>query len=230
MLSRCVHVARAFDGDYARSTMDRAPAPSDLVSGRTRGIHHPDRRVARAQGQWIRPRSKMLLTAVAAVVSTLITACGPEERPQARYVPLAELEKVFGPIITAANHPTSDQNGTGDRLGLFRDAENTIWGLPLIIANDGQVLGCAPAGVRDARITDTYPEGLTIIGATNVPSGHRGGTGKLELVLRDTRGNVRWQAVNGAQTASGPVCWAQEPPGPRQSLGYYRLAPAVGGK
>ena len=100
--------------------------------------------------------SQTRMAALAAVVATLATACDREERPQAPYVPLAELEKVYGPIITAGNHPTPDQSGTGDRLGLFLDAQGTLWGLPVIIASDGQVLGCAPAGLHDATITDTY--------------------------------------------------------------------------
>jgi hypothetical protein len=91
------------------------------------------------------------------MVIVLATACGPEERPQAEYVPIADLERVYGPLLTAGNHPTGDQNGTGDRLGLFRDADGTIWGLPLMIRSDGQVLGCAPAGLHDAEVTDTYP-------------------------------------------------------------------------
>jgi len=31
----------------------------------------------------------------------------------APYVPLAELEAVYGPLITAGNHPTSDQSNGG---------------------------------------------------------------------------------------------------------------------
>ena len=164
--------------------------------------------------------------AMVCVVAVATVACGPEERPQAQYVPIAELEKTYGSIITAGNHPTGDQNGTGDRLALFRDADDTIWGLPVTVASDGRVLGCAPPELHDAKVTDTYPAGVTIVGASNAPTGHRGGTGTLELVLRDTRGNVSWKPVQGAHTASGPVCKAQVPPGPRQDLGYYRLAPA----
>ena len=161
-----------------------------------------------------------------ALLPWLIAACGSRERPQAQYIPVAELEKVYGPIVTAGNHPTGDQNGTGERLGFFRDADGTIWGLPIVIANDGQVLGCAPPGLHDANITDNYPAGAAIIGASNAPTGHRGGTGTLELVLRDERGNVSWQPVKSAHTPAGPVCRAQVPPGPLQDLGYYRLAPA----
>src|SRR6476646_7163845 len=122
-------------------------------------------------------------------IAVILTACSAhKDRPRASYVPLAELEAVYGPLITAGNHPTGDQSGTGDRLGLFRDAGGTIWGLPLAVAADGTVLGCAPPAVRDAPVTDTYPAGATIIGATNEPTGWRGGTGKLELLLREPQG------------------------------------------
>ena len=161
------------------------------------------------------------------LLALLVTACGPAERPEAAYVPIAELEKSYGPIVTAGNHPTGDQNGTGDRLGLFRDASGTIWGLPLRIEGDGRVLACAPSWLREAKVTDTYPAGLTIVGTSNAPTGHRGGTGTVELVLRDARGNLRWQAVNGAHSTAGPICRAQVPPGPEQDLGYYRLVPAA---
>src|SRR5438876_601384 len=129
----------------------------------------------------------------------LLTACSThKDRPRAQYVPLTEIESMFGPLITAGNHPTGDQSGTGDRLGLFRDAGGTIWGLPLSVAADGTVLGCAPPAVRDAPVTDTYPAGATIIGATNEPTGWRGGTGKLELLLREPKGKTLWRAVSGS--------------------------------
>ena len=136
-------------------------------------------------------------------IAVILTACSAhKDRPRASYVPLAELEAVYGPLITAGNHPTGDQSGTGDRLGLFRDAGGTIWGLPVAIMADGTVVGC-----------------------TNEPTGWRGGTGKLELLLRDAHGNIQWRAVNGSHIDAGPVCWAQDPPGPKQRLLYYRLAP-----
>src|ERR1700680_4121096 len=59
---------------------------------------------------------------VAAAIALLARGSSHQERPRAPYVPLAELEAVYGPLIMAGNHPTSDQSGTGDRLGLFRDA------------------------------------------------------------------------------------------------------------
>jgi hypothetical protein len=148
--------------------------------------------------------------------------------PRASFVPLEDLEHVYGHLITAGNHPTPDQNGTGDRLGLFLDTNGTIWGLPLTISPGGAVLGCAPPALHDSKITDTYPTGATIIGATNESTGWRGGTGKLELLLRGPHGGIHWRAVNGARMAPGPVCWAQESPGPPQQLQYYRLVQVTG--
>jgi hypothetical protein len=90
------------------------------------------------------------------------------------------------------------------------------------------VLGCAPPELHDLKITDTYPARADIIGATNEPTGWRGGTGKLELQLRDPNGGIHCRAVSSAQMAPGSVCWAQESPGPPQKLEYYRLAPVTG--
>ena len=110
---------------------------------------------------------------------------------------------------------------TGRRAG-----SHTLWGLPLAVAQDGTVLGCAPQALHDAPVTDRLAaEATDIIGATNAPTGWRGGTGRLELLFRDKSGNVQWQAVASGALTAGPACWAQEPPGPRQRLQYYRLAP-----
>lgn len=160
------------------------------------------------------------------LIAVLFTACtSHKERPRASYVPLSQIESAFGPLVTAGNHPTADQMGTGDRVGFFRDSTGTIWGLPLMIAENGSVLVCAPATLRDASVTDHYPAGSTVIGATNEPTGWRGGTGKLELLLRQGEGKIEWRAVSGSHIDVGPVCWAQDPPGPKQLLLYYRLAP-----
>jgi hypothetical protein len=158
------------------------------------------------------------------LITLFFTACSShKDRPRAPYVPLAQIEKIFGPLVTAGNHPTADQTGTGDRLGLFRDFSGTIWGLPLAVADNGSVLVCVPNTMRDAQVTDHYPAGSTVIGATNEPTGLRGGTGKL---LREEQGKIEWRPVSGSQIDVGPVCWAQDPPGPKQLLLYYRLAPS----
>ncbi len=82
----------------------------------------------------------------------LIAASGCQpERPRVAYgVPVAQLEQSYGRLITASNMPTPDQNGTGDRLGLFRDDSGTIWGIPLTIGENGSVIGCAPHTLREA--------------------------------------------------------------------------------
>jgi len=163
----------------------------------------------------------------AAVISALLLAgCGSSTRSGGQpYSPLAELEGTYGPLITAGNHPTPDQHGTGDRVGLFRDAKGTVWGLPIVISAGGEVMACAPPELHDAKVTGSFPASDSIIGSTNTPTGWRGGTGKLELLLRDTSGKVHWIGVSGGDL-QGPACWAQELPGPPQRLQYYRLVPA----
>jgi hypothetical protein len=152
------------------------------------------------------------------------TGCGARhDPPRVLYEPLASVEARYGALITAGNHPTLHQNGTGERVGLFKDGKGTVWGLPMTISGSGEILACAPPSMRDSKVTDTFPEGSVIIGATNEPTGWRGGTGDLELLLRDKHGTVLRQLVHGAQLASGPVCWAPEFPGPPQQLLYFRL-------
>ncbi len=60
--------------------------------------------------------------------------------------------------------------------------------------------------------SDTLPADVVeIVGAANEPNGWRGGTGKLELVVRDSHGVLRWHSVAGAEIESGQVCWSQSP-------------------
>jgi hypothetical protein len=157
-----------------------------------------------------------------------LEGCGAHREPaRASYISLAEVEATYGRLITAGNHPTPQQNGTGERVGLFEDASGTIWGIPLTIESGGAILACAPPELLKADVTDTFPAGSTIIGATNQPTGYREGTGQLELVLRDAHGTTRHQVVGGARLASGPTCWAPQSPGPPQQLDYYRLIPSA---
>lgn len=159
----------------------------------------------------------------------LVASCSRPEPPRAAYVPIAQLEHSYGRLITVSNAPTPDQHGTGDRLGLFRDDSGTVWGIPLTISDDGSVLGCAPAALREAPVSDTLPpDAVEIVGAANEPTGWRGGTGKLELLLRDAHGGLRWHSVAAAEIKTGPVCWSQSPP--VQPLKYYRLVKAGVGK
>ncbi len=93
---------------------------------------------------------------ILAVVAAVLAACnGHCEPPRAPYVPLAGLEGQYGTLIIAGNHPTNDINGTGDRMGLFRDAGGTVWGLPLTIASGGAVLGCVPPSTTRRSRTPT---------------------------------------------------------------------------
>ena len=155
----------------------------------------------------------------------LVASCNPAKQPQAAYVPISQLEQSYGRLITVSNAPTPQQHGTGDRLGLFRDSSGTVWGIPLTIADNGSVLGCAPTTLREAPVSDTLPaDAVEIVGAANEPNGWRGGTGKLELLLRDAQGTLHWHSVAALDLKTGPVCWSQSPP--EQPLKYYRLIKA----
>ena len=80
------------------------------------------------------------------VLSIFLLGCsGNKHLPKAPFVPVTKLESEFGPLITAANHPTANQLGTGTPVGLFRDSDGTIWGLPLSVTAEGKVLGCVPS-------------------------------------------------------------------------------------
>lgn len=173
------------------------------------------------------PLPRWVLCSAVAAAALIHAGCGNRPaRPRASYVPVKQLEALYGRLITAANHPTPDQHGTGDRLGLFLDRTGTVWGLPLAMAEDGTVLGCAPSALSKAPVTGELPvNAAEIVGATNAPTGWRGGTGQLELVFRDESGELHWRAVASGALAAGAQCWAQEPPGPAQRLEYYRLAP-----
>src|SRR5271170_959718 len=91
-------------------------------------------------------RSISILAALAAIATG---SCADRRQPErAPYLPLTEIEATYGPLMTAGNHPTPDQNGSGERVGLFRDASGTVWGLPLAAGSNGAVLACAPPQVR----------------------------------------------------------------------------------
>jgi hypothetical protein len=172
----------------------------------------------------IRNARALLPCGCLAMTIFLVASCRrSEQRPRATFAPIAQLEQSFGRLIIVSNVPTPDQHGTGDRVGLFQDDSGTIWGIPLTIDENGRVLGCAPPSLRESPVSDTLPaDTVDIVGAANEPSGWRGGTGKLELLLRDTQGQLYWHPVASAKISSGPVCWSQSPP--EIPLDYYRLA------
>jgi hypothetical protein len=211
------HATRKFDGWTARS------------AGRPIAYYATNRLTMTAM---IRARASQFGVAATTIVifAIILTACGKShDVARAPYLPLSDVEATYGKLITAGNHPTPDQHGTGERVGIFQDATGNIWGLPLTIKSDGTVFACAPERLRDAKITGTIPGSSVVVGSTNEPTGWRGGTGDLELLLRDPQGTIHWQAVHSAALAEGPVCWAPESPGPAQRLQYYRLARADAG-
>lgn len=164
-------------------------------------------------------------TLAVAALSLACFSCGSRHSGgQSPYRPIGDVESVYGPMIAAANHPTADQHGTGEPIGLFRDASGTIWGLALEI--DGNIVSaCAPASLRDAGITGDIDAESTIVGAANEPTGWRGGTGDINLLMPDRGGRLYRQMVYGGQLPGDTACWAKGVPGPRQRLPYYRLAP-----
>lgn len=97
-----------------------------------------------------------------------------------------------------------------------------ILGIPLTISGDGSAVGCAPPALRDAPVSDRLPANTAeIVGAANEPNGWRGGTGKLELLLRDEQGGLRWHPVGAVEIKTDPICWSQSLP--VQLLEYYRF-------
>lgn len=164
---------------------------------------------------------------VMAITVILIASLGcerqkPKKRETTYKVPVSQLEKDYGRLITVANMPTTDQNGTGDRLGLFQDENDTFWGIPLTRDADGKVIGCVAASLREVPVSDTLPaDTAEILGAANEPTGWRGGTGNLELLLRNKQDGLIWYSVKETETKLEPVCWSQSDP--VQPLPFYRL-------
>ena len=81
-----------------------------------------------------------------------------------------------------------------------------------MIADNGDLLGCAPPKLREFSITDTLPDDVEIVGATNEPNGWREGTGKLELLLRNKKGELNRRPITAGEVKDGLVCWSQSPP------------------
>lgn len=168
----------------------------------------------------------LFLTALVAA----LTSCNQQEKPRVPFVPLADVASRYGELVGVGNHPTPNQHGNGERIGLFRAADGTIWGLPLTLGKAGEILVCAAPDLSDAPVTDRLPAGgITILGTTNEPTGWRGGTGRLEIVIRDANGSVRSQTVGSGETPGLSACWAPDlvdgRTQPQQRLHYYRLAP-----
>jgi hypothetical protein len=143
--------------------------------------------------------------------------------PQSTYVPIEAVEAEYGRLLTVGNHPTPDQFGNGERVGLFASREGTLWGLPIAVGIDGSLLACAPAALHDAPVTGKLPKGTEVVGAANLPTGWRGGTGDLEFILRNSHGHLSRSIAKSADLPRSSACWTPAQPGPRQRLQYYRL-------
>ena len=147
----------------------------------------------------------------------MLVSCGHHDsnRPHAAYVPLAQLESVYGRLITAGNHPTPDQE-------IKRRSGWLVLRTPA--APSGACRSRSRMAVKcwvvlrtnfaSAEVAGRLSDRRHDLGRDRRADRWRGGTGKLELLLRRSNGEIRWSAVNGGQTSDGPVCWAQELPGP----------------
>ncbi|MDH3492047.1 MAG: hypothetical protein OEM82_00735 [Acidobacteriota bacterium] len=151
-----------------------------------------------------------------------VSAC-VEERPRHGYTNSAEeLEKRFGKIITVANLPTPDQYGTGDKIGLFRDKDDTFWGIPVSVGENQSLVGCAPPNLDSIQVSDTLPsDTVKIVGAANEPTDWRGGTGSLKLLLLTSQNKLRWRTVKAVSLETNSVCWSKSDP--VHPLEFYRL-------
>jgi hypothetical protein len=157
-------------------------------------------------------------TSFAVAVVIAAAACSSCARrhdgERALYQPIAAVESTYGPLIAAGNHPTADPHGTGERVGLFRDASGSIWGLPLSFDRNDAVLACAPPALRAAKVTDGFDAGSSVIASTNQPTGWRGGSGEIELLLRDPVAGVM-EFESAALRVDGAICrLAAAPDGP----------------
>ncbi len=156
-------------------------------------------------------------------LAALLSACEKEPPPPSTYTISAEdLEKRFGKIIEVANIPTPDQHGTGDKMGLFHDKQDTFWGVPVSVGENQSLVGCAPPELEKAPVSDTLPsDTVEIVGVTNEPTAWRGGTGELKLVLRTSQNKLRWHTVKSITLETDSVCWSKSEP--VQALKFYRL-------
>jgi hypothetical protein len=96
-----------------------------------------------------------------------------------------------------------------------------------MITSNGAVLVCVPPGLHYTKVTDTYPADARVIGATNQPTGHREGTGKLELVMQGPNDEIKLLGVNAGEMADEAVCWSRNMPLEARPLSIIglRLAP-----
>jgi hypothetical protein len=165
---------------------------------------------------------KLFIGLICLLLTGLLSSC-VEERPRHAYkISPEELERRFGRIVTVANMPTPDQNGTGDKMGLFRDKDDTFWGVPVSVGENQSLVGCAPRELEEAKVSDTLPSDTKeIIGAANEPTAWRGGTGELKLLLRTHQNKLRWKTINALSLETDSVCWSKSEP--VQSLKFYRL-------
>jgi len=174
-----------------------------------------------SRSRWIRPIVSFVSLSLIGLAS-LFSAC-EEKRPGAVFnVSAEELEERFGQIIEVANIPTPAQHGTGDKMGLFQDKEDTFWGVPVSVGPGQSLVGCAPPDLEKISVSDTLPsDTVEIVGATNEPTSWRAGTGALKLLVRTSQNRLRWQTVKSVTLETDSPCWSTADP--VRALGFYRL-------
>lgn len=132
----------------------------DSLSSRSGSVYH---RAVRSPAQ-----RQGAISTVSAIVA--VTACvRRSEPPRASLVPLIDLEDTFGNLITAGNHPIPDQNGTGDRLGLFLELMEPFGAYRSRLCPQARCW-LAPPALHGAAVTDRYSAGATVVGATDEPT------------------------------------------------------------
>jgi hypothetical protein len=150
----------------------------------------------------------VVLAAVA--VSALKKHGGRGAHDVVAYLPVAELESGWGRLIAAANIAMHARSPGSDRVGFFRAADGTLWGLPLAVPDaNGRVSGCAPPELRAARVTDSLPADVVeILGASDFFSDARAGTAGVHLLVRGVGGGIRWHRVSASEYVSptGMTC------------------------
>ncbi len=153
------------------------------------------------------------------------------------YRAAVQLEPEWGRLVAVANVTMHGRRIGADRLGFFRAADGTIWGLPLAPPVDAaNVLACAPADLRNAPTTDTLAtDDLEVLGASDFAS-YSGSGSEVYLLTRARSGALHWRRVAGSEHVSrvGTTC-RERPhwPGPHRDplarYHYFRLMPAAGG-
>lgn len=135
------------------------------------------------------------------------------------YKPAAQLEPEWGRLVAVANITMHGRRTGADRIGFFRAENGTLWGLPLATPeNDAVVLACAPPELKTAATTDTLAATEEVIGAADFSHPQNAGP-SVYLLVRDSRGTLKWHRMAGSEYLSRIGVSCRERP---HSLGRLR--------